>query len=437
MIKDMLMFSIGNLLILAFFYLIIYITLFSFLKQWNYRLYTILIICFLLHLILLGIIQLVLNTHPEPWHSFFFDDGEYYSMHAHIISSILTNKPLSYITSLRAANYWVSDFSQRGMMPPVHGYQVGYITYFYGILYSIFGYYPLIINLWNITLHLLSGILIFKISKILFDQKTGYIATVLFLFNPTLFYYTTTKVAESSYILLICLIIYLCLSINKRYYCVFKLLMLTMALFLLNLLKYMLFLPLLFSILVYLAILTVSHFKKIKTLFFALFISLFLFHQKLLEFFNLIFCNLATVHKTYSTSGGQNYELFKFGHNFTKYTFVQKLAYMFFSWIHLIVEPTRYSSIRYGLYYPYQIIFIVLFILALFGMVISIKTQNIKSVLLMVYLFFMGSLIAGASGNAGTMLRHRDIITFVVFIFAAFYIRIKIFDRRVNNIEKL
>ncbi len=401
----------------------------------NRRFYTILSVCYLLHLILLGIMQFVLNTHPDPRYTFFYTDGEYYSMHARIIASILTNKPLSYIASLRAVNPWVSDFTQRGMIPLAHTYQVGYITYFYGMLYSLFGYYPLIINLWNITLHLLSGILVFKISKVLFDEKTGYIATTIFLFNPTLFYYTTTKVTESSYIFLICLIIYLCLSINKRYSFVFnflRLIILMMALFFFKLLKPILFPILFLSILFYLVILTASHFKKLKTLLLALFIFLFFSHQKLLNFFNLFFYQLAKSHKAYFTSGGQVYSLLKFGDNFMNYTLIQKLVYMFFSWLHFIIEPTKYTTYLYVLYYPFKLIFIVLFILALFGMAISIKTKNTKSILLMLYLFFVGSVIAGASGNAGTMLRHRDAITFVVFIFAAFYIRIRVFNRGGN-----
>ncbi|MBM3251164.1 MAG: hypothetical protein FJZ11_00080 [Candidatus Omnitrophica bacterium] len=424
--------TLRSLILFFLFNLFIYLVLFIPLKQYRRRLYVIIIICYLLHLLLMVAMQFDFNRYPYRLKltSFFFNDGELYELHARPISAILTNKPLGYTSRLDVATDWVSEWTWRGLVPPADTYQVGYITYFYGILYSIFGYSELIIHLWNIVLHLLVGILIFQISRTLFDDKTGYISTILFLFNPTLFYYATTKVAESSYIFLLCLIIFILLSISKtRHNAVInflKLIILIGALFAFYLLKEKLIFPLLISILTYMIIAPVIYYKKLKWfLFFMLFFCVFYF-QKLLLFFNYLFHSLSTSHYNYLISGGQIYNLFKFESDFNNYTFIHKLLYILFSWAHFIIEPARYTTILYVLYYPYKLIFIALSIFAFLGMVISIKSRNLPSLLLIFYLFLMGTVIAGASGNAGTMLRHRDMVSFVIFIFAAFFIKNKI-----------
>lgn len=439
------MLNLINLSILVFIYVLLIFFASSHIKKRDSRLYRLLLACFLLHMALLCIVQYVLSAHPDPRRTFFGNDGEYYSMHARIIAAILTNRPLSYIAGLEAVNPWVSGCTQLGMIPDARTYQIGYITYFYGILYSIFGYYPLIINLYNITLHLLSGILVFKIGKGLFNENTGYMASALFLFNPTLFYYTTIKLAEASYIFIICLIVYLILKLNIH--CLFyareaasnalkgsnklrplgvhaeRIVILASALFFLRLLKPFLFLPLIASILSYSVMLAALHFKKIKALFLLLVFSILYFNQKLLGVFNQLFYSLAASHKAFFTSGGQVYKLLKYGDNFTSYTFFQKLAYLFSGWEHFIAEPSRYVSLPCLLYYPFKIVFIILFILAMLGMAVSVKAKKTQSIFLILYLFFAGTVVAGASGNSGTMLRHRDAITFVVFIFAAYYIQ--------------
>ncbi|MFC1674305.1 hypothetical protein ACFL1K_00200 [Candidatus Omnitrophota bacterium] len=267
----------------------------------------------------------------------------------------------------------------------------------------------------------------------MFDKTTGYIATTLFLFNPTLFYYTTTKLAEASYIFLLCLIIYLCLSVKKNpafWVRVFKFSVLIITLFFYYLLKPRFFLPLIASIFLYIAIVAFMRIKQRfghifsrcildPVLFGVLFMALFF---KPLNLINRLFYTLAQSHHKFLLSGGQVYNLLIFGDNLADYTLFQKFIYLLLSWIHFVFEPLKYGSMLYSLYYPYKLIFIALFVFALLGMFISIKEKNFKSLLLIFYLFLMGTIIVCAGGNVGTMLRHRDTVSFVVFIFAAFYI---------------
>jgi len=195
-------------------------------------------------------------------------------------------------------------------------------------------------------------------------------------------------------------------------------------LFLFHLLKGRLLLPLLMAIFLYaLTVIFIRLNRKLKiTLFPVVFLCLVLCLPKLLVFFNTLFNTLAYTHRMSYLSGGQVYNLMKFGPDYMNYTLLEKLAYFFFGWLHFIIEPTQYRSILYILYYPFKITFIALFILAIVGMLISIKEKKLPALLLIIYMFFMGTIIANASGNAGTMLRHRDAITFVVFIFAGFCI---------------
>jgi len=445
--------------------LVLALFLFIPLRLKNRRLLFLLLACYMLHLILMGIMQFDLSKPMFPPASQFFNDGEGFAEHAHIISSILIKRPFGYISELSAGSEWVLEWTRRGMIPPARTYQVGYITYFYGILYSIIGNHPFILNLWNIFLHLLSGMLIYKIAIALFDRKTAFLSTLLFLFNPTMFYYSTTKVGESSYIFLICLILYLCLRINVRYFSIVNLVkkallttgsifsslfkgrplgqllmptlrflisiaIIIIALFSFSLLKPR-FMPLIvMAIFLYVIAVTFMRFsRKFKiAVSSAVFLCIPLALPKMLIFFNTLFNTVAYTHKMYLESGGQVYSLLRFGTDYVNYTLWQKIAYFFFGWLHLIIEPTEYGSMTYIAYYPFKIIFILLFISAIMGMFFSIKEGKLPALLLTFYMFIMGTVIATASGNSGTMLRHRDAISFVIFIFAASYI-VRLIDR--------
>lgn len=417
--------SMNIMILLALSAFIFYIWLFIYLRQHNHRLYVILISCLLLHLVLLSVIQGVMNTNPDPRRTWFGNDGEYYSMHARVIGAILTDRPASYISGLETVNPWVYEYTKRGMVPYIKTYQVGFITYIYGVLFAVFGYHPLVLNLINIIFHLFSGILIFKIGREIFDDSTGYIASIIFLFNPILLYYTTIKVAESLYIFFLCLIIFMSLSLFNKLnlrtiFLKFAILIVSLAVF--NLFKHVLFFPLLFSILVYFIVLGAIRIKKIKALAYIMLMLVILYHQKMINLFNQIFYALATTHKTYLASGGQTYSLLNYGNDFMAYSFIQKLSYIFSSWMHFIIEPTRYSSTLYALYYPFKMAFIALFIISVMGLINALRARKVKSLLLIFILFIVGTVIAAASGNSGTMLRHRDTVTLIVFIFAAYYI---------------
>ena len=206
-------FFINNLLLIS---VICFVLLYFIKINTKIKLYKFISVSFFLHIILLLIIQLDINRyfHPEVHKSLFFNDGECYSSNAWIISNTLNGKVLQIsdfqnIRGLQLVLSSVLEAAQSHKIIDMEEYQVGFITYFYSILYAAYGYMPIYINIINVIFNLLTCLIIYKICMVLFNRKTALIASVLFLFNPTTFYYSTTKLKEPFYFFISYMIIYL------------------------------------------------------------------------------------------------------------------------------------------------------------------------------------------------------------------------------------
>ncbi len=137
------------------------------------------------------------------------------------------------------------------------------------------------------------------------------------------------------------------------------------------------------------------------------------------------------IHYYQTVSGGQNYNLLIFGPNMLEYSVIQKIIYFINSWYHLIFEPILTRNISVGLlfYYPFKIIWVIVSILGVLGAINVFRHNNTNKrehLLLLLFLFGIGSILAMASGNVGTMLRHRSIIDPIIIIYAAYFISTKL-----------
>jgi len=90
----------------------------------------------------------------------------------------------------------------------------------------------------------------------------------------------------------------------------------------------------------------------------------------------------------------------------------------------MLSEPILSSDIssKLILFYPVKIIFLILCLLAVPGILMAMRYGHIEAVIFLNILIILGTGLAISSGNIGTMLRHRDIITPAIFIFSSFYI---------------
>lgn len=415
--------------------LLIFITIVLFLLKRYSNLRKIFVFTILLHLIMLVIIYLFLTPNAP---NFILNDGDIYSVHGGIISLILRGIEFNreYIWEhFRWESYWGYFFEKesfysgdflKGKIPEPSIYGIGYISYIYSLIYAAYGYMPVSINILNILLNLITGLVIFKVCEVQFNQKSAYIAIVLFFLNPISLYYSTTKAKEALYVFAAYLSIYLAiLSVQKKNIPYF--LLIIPSIFLLKSLRLQFFLPTIIVLAIYF---TLNLFSKKKLLFIItpmlgiiLLIKYNLIYNKWLQAIE----TAMNSHKGYLSSGGNNYNLLIFGDNTALYNSLEKIIYIINAWYHLIFEPILLGNISFGLlaYYPFKIIFVFLCISGVLGAISSFRSNKnnfSENILLLSFLFIIGSMIALASGNIGTMLRHRDIITPIIFMYASYSI---------------
>lgn len=396
------------------------------------KLYKVICIALLLHVILSLVIQADFYKyyHPEVRRTIFFNDGECYSSNALIISKTLRGE-VPQLSELQKIPGWgyvlvkVLKAAQSHEIVNINEYQIGFITYFYSIIYAAYGYIPSYINTLNILLNLLTGIIIFKMCDMLFNRKAGYIALILFLFNPILFYYSTMKLKESLYIFAFYLSIYLAiLTVRKKD--IVRFLLIIPLLFLVRSVKAMFFWPFLFVLAVYFII---NLFSKRKLLFVVMPILSVFFLLKfsfICEKGYKFFIASLQYHQGVLLTGGHTYRLLIFGPDIFHYNNMQKILSFVNAWYHLLLEPVLTTNMSFTLlaYYPVKIIFAFLYILGFLGTISAFRyrAHNYReNILLLSFLFFIGSIIAMTSGNIGTMLRHRDLITPIIFIYASYF----------------
>ena len=397
------------------------------------RIYTLICVALLLHVALTLFIQTDLYKYhdPEVLRAPFFNDGECYSSNALVISKTIKGEifPLSEFKKYPGWGYVLVDVikaAQNLRILNIGEYQIGFITYLYSVIYAAYGYLPSYINMLSILLNLITALIIFKISGILFNRRAGYIAAALFLFNPTSFYYSTMKLKDPLYIFSFYLAIYLAvLFIHKRN--VAYLLLMILPLLLIKFLKIMFFEPFLLILLIYFV---TKFFSKRKLQFVVIPLAAIIFFLNLsfiTERIRSFFVAAAQYQANIFSSGGYTYKLLIFGPDVLGYNYLQMVAYFINAWYHLLMEPILTINMSFILlaYHPIKIIFVFLYILAVLGIISSFRYQGFnyrENVLLLSFLFFIGSIIAMTSGNIGTMLRQKDLITPVIFIYAAYFI---------------
>lgn len=397
------------------------------------RIYTLICIALLLHVVLSLFIQADLYKYydPQVLRAPFFNDGECYSSNALVISKTIKGEifQLSAFKKYPGWGYVLVDVikaAQNLKVLDIGEYQIGFIAYLYSVIYAAYGYLPSYINMLSILLGLITAIIMFKMAEMLFNRRAGYIAAALFLFNPTSFYYSTMKLKDPLYIFSFYLSIYLAILFMRKKNIAFLFLIIPF-LFLIIFLKGMFFEAFLLVLIIYFVLNAVS---KRKLLFIGaplLAVFSILNLSFIAEKARNLFVAAAQYQNNIFLTWGRTYKLLIFGPDPLGYNYLQIIAYFFNAWYHLLMEPIFTMNMSFALltYYPVKIIFVLLFILAVLGAISSFRCQDFnyrENVLLLSFLFFIGSIIAMTSGNIGTMLRQRDLITPVIFIYAAYFI---------------
>mgnify|MGYP001614473377 CR=1 FL=1 len=125
-------------------------------------------------------------------------DASAYSSHGAYIAEVLTNKRIkvenNYIDMLEL-NETRSKYG--GKLPVYEDYRIGFFAYFYGYIYALFGYSPLIIKYLNLILGIIGCFLIYFWVRDVFGEKQAKLSLFLTLFLPSRFIWSTSGLKDT------------------------------------------------------------------------------------------------------------------------------------------------------------------------------------------------------------------------------------------------
>lgn len=429
--------------------------IFKFLLRNNKLLSKTIRVFLLLHVILVAFI--ITEQHRFSGNlanSLFIDDGELNSANAWQISTALTGviPDIDYVSQMRGIHFadrgwglkrYYNDYIKKKIIPLASDYHIRYITYLYSIIYASYGFTPAIINFMNVILHLITVILIYKSVTLAFDGRTAYLSAVLFLVNPITFYYSSTKLQESASMFLTYLSVFCYIAFLKKNNYWYAISIFPIFYIISSFLRSYYLMPLL---LVFVVTSIIVVFLKNKRIFFIFFVcaafSLPILHyrmpRKIESYARQALQDCVTHQKGFYSTGGQIYKIFLTDKESWNYTLKDWAGYTLRGWYHMLNEPVLSAdrSIKLLLFFPVKVIFLILCAFAVPGILMAVRCGNAEAVIFISILAILGTGIALSSGNVGTMLRHRDVITPAVFIFSAFFITRARYGQSINNLRK-
>ncbi len=318
------------------------------------------------------------------------------------------------------AQFWLDPdkYSFPRIRHGINGY-----TYIIAFFYSLFGYSPLVAKFINCLLGTASGILIFYITKDIFNAKIAKLSAIFVVFSPSLIRWSIDTLKDPLVIFLIILFFWILKKFQEKKW--FFLIPSIFVVILLKILGNPLYTILLF-ILVY-AFFIVLRLKPLKI------VGLIFLVFSVILFSNLIDLNPRDLAQ----------ELIKKAAHYQKMQAVSDEAgYLIYEnttamegRINLISIPLSYiKGLSYALFspfpwaitsrlqlfaYPQILMWYFLFPFTIIGIILTLryKTKDISP--LIIYIFLSSSLLALAEGNIGGVFRHRDWISPFFLMFAA------------------
>lgn len=388
--------------------------------------FLLILIALLFHLALLFFMQSDLGKFYDPnvTSSRFFNDGEAYSSNSFLISETLRGNAFNESffdknPGIMIVSSEVVEAARSARIIKPEAYEVGYITYFYAVIYAAYGYAPAFINFVNISANILTALMIFLIAKQHFSRICAYCASTLFLFWPTIFFYSTTKLKDPLILFICYAILYLWFNIRSPKMAIPLTLLLLVALELLRDKFSIIFIPI---ILAFFWLKMSPRFKIVSSL---VFLPVLVIKQNI---FLTLFLNclreFANRHVGFINSGGITYSLLTRNPDYMSYGFKEWIIYFVKGWYHLIFEPlfATGSSPSFILFYPFKIIFVCLFVFSIFGVIIKLRKKKGRDFLLISFCLVFGTIFALSEANTGTMLRHRDLIAPIIFIYGTYFL---------------
>ena len=318
------------------------------------------------------------------------------------------------------AQYWLDPANH---IFPRKMYGINGYTYMGAFIYSLFGYVPLVLKFINCLLGTASGLLVFSLTKNIFNVKIARLSAIFVVFSPSLIRWSIDSLKDPLIIFLLMLFFWILIKLHKKKW--LYLIPLILIILLIKLLGNPLYTILGFTLV--LAFFTALKSKPIKIAVLLLLLCsiIFVFILFRLNPINETYDVLRNA-AIYQTAQARSDEAGYYIYENTRIleggldlfslplSYLKGLSYALFS-----PFPWAVASRLQLFAYPQILLWYFLFPFVLIGFTLSFRYKIRGTLAVWVFIFLVSSLLAFVEGNIGSVFRHRDWISPLFLMFAA------------------
>ncbi|MFH1492263.1 MAG: glycosyltransferase family 39 protein [Candidatus Omnitrophota bacterium] len=333
----------------------------------------------------------------------FIGDSAFYTVRGWWLTQFYSGQPLSRLIAHAA-------FNEYGFSGHLH---------IIALFYYLFGFSPVSFTLTNCIFSVSTGIIFYFLTKEVSGIKEAKIVCLLITFFPSLIIWSVSNLKDSMFIFLTAVILWSFLRLiqfKKIRYLILFLFSIFLQFSIRKIFLIPTFLAAMFS---YLFIK-----KRYKYIFFAILIIMLI--SPMFNIQDKFKIHFVSHNRGVISTRGVTYRVFDdyvYDRKFSNYTSISNfnIAKAFLkNGFHFFLEPFPWRvSLRLSIFaLPQMMIWYFLLPFSVIGMILQLRYNREKSLVLIAYFLITGSLLVMAGGNIGTDFRFRDILTPIVILFA-------------------
>lgn len=298
----------------------------------------------------------------------------------------------------------------------------GYL-YLVSLFYFIFGFSPISVTFINSIIGTLTGFVYYFIAREIGGKGSAKITAVLVTFFPSLIVWSIANLKDTLFILLTGLVLWLFILFIKtdkvRY-----LIILSSLITLQYTLR--LWVPLPTLLVLILCYLLITRRIKITQIFLLTLILAVCSPVLFKDGLNELKGKIINYHLGVISSGGFTYRIYDnwvYGGNIqtAAIPYTEAIKGLFRGWVHYFLEPFPWkTSTKLSLVsIPQMLIWYFLIPFSIMGILIQLRRNWRKALVLVAYFVVIGSILSVTGGNIGTDFRIRDVLTPIVILFSS------------------
>jgi hypothetical protein len=357
------------------------------------------------------------NACPDYSTPYIFDDSGYYTLRALFTSMYWQGEPMS-------------EYAVEAIVQNAYGLS-GFIYVLAGF-FRMFGYSPIASRFINSFFGSLTIILVYSITKNIFNERPARLAAILTAIFPSVFLWSITNLKETSMMFAAFLTIWSLVKFQKKksiYYLIAGLLSIWFQGFIRFTYGKEFVVITVFAVLFYIFYLGMTRLILRRRI--AVFLLIFMIGSAVVVFkreqaclvLKGSFAKVLTQHRGATGSGGVCYKLLpEEYYTGNKSLNLNDFCKMFGKgWFHVMFEPLPWKTQTKSMLFCFPQMFLWYFLVAFAvpGAVTSLRYRSKESIFLIMYFFLITSGLAVTGGNIGTVFRIRDINTPIVLIFSS------------------